>query len=138
MARAKETNDSTGVNKLIQQLEPNFAKLVKSVRAVILSADKEIGEQVKWNAPAFFYPGAMKAFDAKEYKRDIVVMHLRKGIVLLVFPTGATIPDTSGILEGDYTDGRRMITISNATELAAKKSKLQKVIRQWLQLVEKE
>ncbi|MFD2324778.1 hypothetical protein [Mucilaginibacter galii] len=48
-----------------------------------------------------FYQGTMQPFDPKEYKRDMVVMHLhRKAYFLLVFPTGSTINDTSSFLEG--------------------------------------
>ena len=80
----------------------------------------------------------MASFNAKEYKRDIVVFNLRKNdYILLVFPTGATIKDTSGLLEGSYTDGRRMITITGMDDLTAKKDNLQNVLKQWLAQVEK-
>jgi hypothetical protein len=129
---AKDINDPAGVTVVIQQLEPNFATLVDAVRQLILAADPRIGEQIKWNSPSFFYTGEMQPFNPKEYKRDIIVMHLRKGVVLLVFPTGAVIPDTTRLLEGDYADGRRMITFRNRAEVEARKEALQTVIRQWL------
>src|SRR5688572_4441849 len=105
---AKDINDPKAVTTYIQKLEPGLAALIEAIRQLILSTDKEVGEQIKWNSPSFFYQGEMKAFDAKEYKRDIVVVNIRKGHALLVFPTGATVNDPSGILEGNYTDGRRM------------------------------
>ena len=37
-----------------------LAKVVEDLRQIILSADKEIGEEIKWNAPSFFYAGKMK------------------------------------------------------------------------------
>lgn len=58
----------------------------------------------------------MKPFDPKEYKRDIVVMNLHKGKILLVFPTGARINDGTGILEGKYTDGRRVVIITDMND----------------------
>ena len=137
MAKTKDTNDSDGVTALIKQLNPAFAKLVEHVRKIILTTDNEIGEQVKWNSPSFFYTGDMKPFDLKEYKRDMVVMHLRKEVVLLIFPTGATIKNTTGFLEGDYKDGRRMVTIADMADAKKKTKDLQKVIKQWLKLVEK-
>ena len=111
---------------------------MQALREVILDADPLISEQVKWNAPAFYYSGAMAAFDAREYKRDIVVFNLRKDDhILLVFPTGATINDTTGLLEGNYTDGRRLVTITGLEDLEAKSKTLQFVIKKWLALVEK-
>ena len=108
---------------------------VEVLRQLILSTDSSIAEQIKWNSPAFFYTGEMEAFNAKEYKRDLAVFHLRKkDQVLIVFPTGAMIPDTTGILEGDYTDGRRMITIHSAADFEQKKDRLQDVTREWIKI----
>lgn len=137
MSKSKDIHDPESVTAHIKNLDADFAALADAVRQVILGADKEIGEQIKWNAPSFFYTGAMKAFDAKEYKRDIVVFNLRKGVVLLVFPTGAIINDHTGLLEGDYKDGRRMVTFKDLAAVEAGKEDLQQVIRQWLELVEK-
>lgn len=47
-----------------------------------------IGEQIKWNNPCFYFTGEMPAFDPKEYKREIVVMNLFKGRIMLVLPSG--------------------------------------------------
>lgn len=134
---AQDSNDPKSITAYIQKLEPGFAVMIETIRQLILNSSKEIGEQIKWNSPSFFYMGDMKPFDPKEYKRDIVVINTRKNIALLVFPTGAKIKDTTGILEGDYTDGRRMITFKNIADVKAKSKDLQKVIKQWLALVDK-
>lgn len=126
------------VNSYIAKMEVETAQTMQAIREAILETDNEIGEHIKWNSPAFYYTGEMKEFDAKEYKRDLVVYNLRKnGDVMLVFPTGSTINDINGILEGNYTDGRRMVTIKNKADLEAKKQALQTVIKQWLSLIEK-
>ncbi len=134
MAKAKDINDPKSVTEYIQKLDPDFGRLIEAIRQLILSTDKVIGEQIKWNSPSFFYQGEMKPFDPKEYKRDIVVINSRKGVALLVFPTGAIINDDSGILEGQYTDGRRLVTFTSMNDVAAKGKDLQKVIKQWLKL----
>lgn len=134
---AKDINDPESVTAYIQKLEPDFAKLIEAIRQLILSTDKEVGEQIKWNSPSFFYQGEMKPFNPKEYKRDIVVLNIRKGVATLVFPTGAKIKDTSGILEGDYTDGRRLATFKNMDDVKTKGKHLQKVVQQWLKQVDK-
>ena len=137
MAKSKDVNDPQGVSDFIQKMEPPFAELIEAIRQLILDADKEVGEQVKWISPAFFYTGDMKPFDPKEYKRDIVVINARKGVALLVFPTGAVINDTTGLLEGDYKDGRRMITFRTLDEVKQKGKDLQKVIKAWLEMVDR-
>lgn len=136
MAKAKDVNDSAAIDLYIQMLEQPLADLVQSIRQIILSTDPVISEQIKWNAPSFFYQGEMQPFDPKEYKRDIIVLNLRqKDHVLLIFPTGAKVTDSWGILEGDYKDGRRMVTIKSLDELEERKEPLQKVIKALLQLV---
>lgn len=136
MAEVKFIATPEKVTAHIQQLEPVVAEIVQTIRQTILGAHKEIGEHIKWNSPAFFYSGSMKPFDPKEYKRDIVVVNLHKGKILLVFPTGATIPDDTGLLEGSYTDGRRLITLKDLADVKEKEKALQHLIRQWIALVD--
>lgn len=127
---------SEQVTDFIAKLDHPLRAIVEQLRRIILDIDVEIAEQIKWNSPAFYYSGEMAPFDPKEYARDLVVMHLRrKDEILLVFPIGAKIPDTTGILEGTYTDGRRMITLKSAADLEAKREALKLVIKQWLELV---
>lgn len=136
MANSKYINDSKGVNQFIENLGGDFSILVHEIRKTILGADNSIDEYIKWNSPAFFYNGDMKPFDPKEYKRDLIVIHCRKNTALLVFPTGERIQDKWDILEGDYSDGRRMITFKNISEVHTKRNELQSIIKEWLQGIE--
>ncbi len=96
---AKDIHNPAAVSAYIQTLEPGLAAIAQAVREVFLNAHPSIGEQIKWNAPSFFYTGEMPAFDAKTYQRDLAVMHLRRGPVMLVFPNGASLEDPEGMLE---------------------------------------
>ena len=139
MAKTKPATipDSEQVTQHIKNLDPSIATTVEAIRKIILNTDNEIGEQIKWNSPSFYYTGDMKPFDPKEYKRDIVVMNLHKGKILLVFPTGAKIKDTTGLLEGDYADGRRLVRFKDLDDVKAKTKALQTIIKEWLKLVDK-
>jgi hypothetical protein len=136
MTKSKDSHDPASVTSYIRKLDPAFAKLIQSVRKLILDTDPSIGEQIKWNSPSFFYTGEMKPFDPKEYKRDIIVINIRKGHALLVFPTGASVKDKTGLLEGDYKDGRRMVTFRDQADVRSKGKALQQVIRDWLKQVD--
>lgn len=136
MAKAKDINDPFSVTAFISKLEPGLAEIIEAVRKIILSTDKEIGEQIKWNSPAFFYTGAMRPFNPKDYKRDIVVVNIHKGYALLVFPTGAIINDTAALLEGDFKDGRRLAKFTDMNDVKQKGKALQAVIKAWLKLVD--
>jgi len=57
-----------------------------ALRQIILQADPAIGEEIKWNAPTFFYTGALPPSDPKEYKRVLVVSNVfKKDCIRLVF-----------------------------------------------------
>lgn len=134
----KKKATEVSVEDYIDQVKHPLKDVMQALRKIILSTDKIIGEQIKWNSPAFFYSGEMKAFDPKEYKRDILVFNLHKqDRILLIFPSGVTINDNTGILEGDFKDGRRMITFYTLDEVKKKKKDLQAVIKDWLSKVEK-
>ncbi len=137
MAKKTKHGDSDQVTHHIKQLEPTLAKVVETIRRIMLSTDKEIAEQIKWNNPAFYYTGEMKPFDPKEYKRDIIVMNLYKGRIMLVMPGGAKVKDSPGLLEGDYKDGRRLIIFSDMADVKAKEKALQSIIKNWIKLVDK-
>lgn len=137
MAKKNTLTNTEQVTAHIQSLDASVAATVTALRNIILSTDTEIGEQIKWNSPSFYYTGAMKPFDPKEYKRDLVVMNLHRGQIMLVFPTGARITDNTGLLEGSYTDGRRIAKFRDLEDVQARSGALQSVIRDWLRTVEK-
>ena len=127
------------VDAYMQGLKHPLAKVVEALRKIIMSTDREIGEEIKWNASTFFYSGEMKPSNPKEYKRYLVVFNLyRKDCIRLVFPSGALVTDKSGLLEGDYADGRRLALFHNLEEVMSKQTPLQSVIRKWLETLDKE
>jgi len=126
------------VDAYMQKLKHPLAKMVEDLRQIILSTDSEVGEEIKWNAPTFFYTGQMKPFDPKEYKRYIIVSNLyRKDCIRLVFPSGARINDSSGLLQGDYADGRRLALFHSLEEVHSKGKCLQQAIKKWLTTLDK-
>ncbi|SRR6266496_4525121 len=126
------------VDAYMAKLKHPLAEVIEALRQIILSTDREIGEEIKWNAPTFFYAGEMKPSDPKKYKRYLVVFNLyRKDGIRLVFPSGARVKDKSGFLEGDYPDGRRLALFSSMAEVKSKKASLQGVIRRWLEPLDK-
>jgi len=135
MAKIKLT-DTEQVTKHIQNLEPDLAHTVETIRQTILGTDDQVGEYIKWNNPSFYYTGEMKPFDPKEYKRDIAVFNLHRGNLMLVFPSGAKVNDDSELLQGDYKDGRKTIVFKDLDDVKSKQKALQDVIKKWLALVD--
>ena len=138
MAKTNPLSDHDQVTEHIQKLEPTMGKTIEAIRKMILGVDSEISDRIKWNNPSFYYTGEMKPFDPKEYRRDIIVMNLHKGRIMLVFPSGAKVNDKSGLLEGDYKDGRRTCVFADFDDVKSKEKALKQVIKTWLSLVEKQ
>jgi hypothetical protein len=137
MAKITNQDESEQVNAHIRKLEPKVAEVVQMIRKIILSTDKEISERIKWNNPSFYFTGEMKPFDPKEYKREIAVFNLHKNRIMLVFPSGAKVGDTSGLLEGKYEDGRRIVIFKDVDDVRAREKSLRQVVRQWIKLRDK-
>ena len=137
MAKTTKLSDKDQVTEHIKNLDPSLSKIIEYLRKSILKIDKEIGECIKWNNPCFFYTGEMKPFNPKEYKREIMVLNLFKGRIMLVFPSGAKVDDQTGFLTGDYKDGRRLVTFNDLADVKSKEQLLQSAIKKWLTLVEK-
>ena len=126
------------VDAYMKALKHPLKPVLEELRRIILSTDDAIGEEVKWNAPTFFYAGEMAPFDPKEYRRHLIVSNVfKKDRIRLVFPSGARIEDKSGLLTGEYADGRRIASFSSLAEVETKKAALQGAIKKWLRTLDK-
>jgi hypothetical protein len=126
------------VDEFMKGLKHPLSEVVEALRQVILGVDPEIGEEIKWNAPTFFYTGEMKPSNPKEYKRYLVVFNLfRKDCIRLVFWGGAKVNDASGLLEGDYADGRRLAMFYDMDDAKSKAKLLRKVVKRQLSLLDR-
>jgi len=131
-------SESDKVDAFMKSFKHPKKDVLEKLRQVILQSDKEIGEEIKWNAPTFFYAGKMEPSNPKLYKRYLIVSnHFKKDMIRLVFPSGAKVNDKSGLLEGDYADGRRLASFTSLADVKAREKDLQKIIKTWLKLLEK-
>jgi hypothetical protein len=120
-------SDPETVNKFMAELKYPLANVVQYLREYVLSVDKKIGECIFYNAPAFFYIGKMKPFDPKEYKRYIVGCNLfKKDTLRIIFLRGSSANDPTGILEGNYKDGRRIVSLKSISDVKSKEAELKK------------
>ncbi|MGZ6042142.1 MAG: DUF1801 domain-containing protein [Asticcacaulis sp.] len=138
MTELTKQSEPEAVDAYMAALNHPLKDAVAELRRIILLADDAIGEEIKWNAPAFFYTGPMAPFDPKQHKRHVVVFNLfKKDSVRLVFLTGARLADPSGLLEGNYADGRRLALFSSIDEARSKGLNLQTLIKTWLDGLDK-
>lgn len=113
-------NKTDEVNAFMDNLDHPFREEVEMLRESIKSVSPKITEQIKWKAPSFSYNGEYLAtFNlwAKEH-------------VHLVFHNPLVVDIESDLLEGTYTDGRRMAYFKDMKDAKAKKTELKRIIRQ--------
>ena len=147
MAKKKDTatadltskpSEPDAVDAWMAALKHPHHDVLDALRILILSVDKQIGEQIKWNAPTFFYTGPLRPSDPKEFKRIIIVSNVfKKDCIRLVFWQGARCNDTSGLLEGDYADGRRLATFTSVADVNAKEKQMRAVIKTWIKTLDR-
>lgn len=130
-------SDKEQVDQHVAKLDLALRPTIDYLRKVILAVDPQIEERIKWNNPSMFYAGEMKPFDPKEYKREMVVFNLHKGRIMLVFPSGAKVNDTTGLLEGKFSDDRKIAVFADLDDVKAKEKDLQQILKIWLSMVEK-
>lgn len=140
----KQTNLTLGISEpekvdtYLKKLKYPLIEVVKYLREIILSTDKNIGEGIYWNVPTFFYTGKMKLSDPKKYKRYIVGFNFyRQDCLRMIFLHGANVKDSSGLLEGDYKDGRRLVFFKSMDDAKSKEKELKKVIKSLVKLIDK-
>ena len=128
------------VDAFMKTLKHPLADLVKalnqdgrSLRPTQASVKKSSG-----TPPPSFTPGAMKPFNPKEYRRYLVVFNFhRKDCIRLVFWHGDRANDKSGLLVGNYADGRRLALFSSAHDLAKRRKALVSALKSQLKQMAK-
>ncbi len=122
------------VDAYMTQLKHPLKDVAARLREVILSSDPRIGEGVHWNAPTFFFTGEMKPFAPKTYKRYLVGFNFFKQDTLrLIFLRGARVKDTSGLLTGDYQDGRRLALFRSMREVKEREKDLKRLVKKLIE-----
>jgi len=112
------------VEEYLRELSHPLKAEVEAVRSIIKGVDKNINEEVKWNAPSFNYKGEyLVTFNLRNPKHVHLVFH------------NPLIPQVkSALLEGDYKD-RRMAYFVNMRDVNAKRPLLEKALKDLIKLI---
>jgi uncharacterized protein YdeI (YjbR/CyaY-like superfamily) len=130
----KKSNKLTGHQQVVEylnKLEHPLKTEIEEVRSIILSANNDLTEHIKWNAPSFCYNN-----------EDRITFNLRgKDYFQLVFHCGAKVKDhpheeylfedTTGLLNWAAKD-RATAKFYDLTDVKSKEEKLLEVIRKWI------
>ena len=114
------------VDEFLRERNHPLTAEVEAVRSIIMGVNKDINEEVKWNAPSFNFKGEyLVTFNLRDTKRIHLVFH------------NPLIPQVkSKIFEGDYKD-RRMTYFADMQDIRAKKPLLEKALKDLIKLISK-
>ncbi len=110
------------VDAYMRDVDHPFKQEMQAVREIILGASPKILERIKWNAPSFYYKEDLGAF----HPRATEYAHL-----ILLFPDGKGMDDSSGLLEGNHKD-RREAKFYSMDDVLKKKPALEKLVKSWV------
>ena len=111
------------VDEFLENLSHPLKAEVETVRSIIKGVNKDVNEEVKWNAPSFNYKGEyLVTFNLRDTKR-----------IHLVFHNPHIAKVKSELLEGDYVD-RRMVYLADMRDVKKKKPMLEKVLKDLIKL----
>lgn len=114
------------LDEFMNNLDHPFNAEVQVVRDIIKGANQKITEEIKWKAPSFSYNGEyLVTFNLRETNR-----------IHLVFHNPMISKVKSKLLEGDYAD-RRMVYFADMKDVKAKKTALEKALKDLIKLQEK-
>src|SRR5688572_19387425 len=126
MKQKTPVDSSEQVDAFMGKLEHPYKTEVEMVREIIKNVNKDITEQIKWNAPSFSYKGeSLVTFNLWEKKR-----------VHLVFHNPMISRVKSELLEGDYED-RRMAYFADKSDIELKSKALEKALKDLIRLQSK-
>ncbi|SCL57301.1 protein of unknown function (DU1801) [Micromonospora eburnea] len=120
-------NKTDEVDAFMDKLDHPFKAEVELLRESIKAVSPKITEQVKWKAPSFSYQG--------EYLATFNLWSKER--VHLVFHNPLVVDIDSELLEGNYTDGRRMAYFADMKDAKAKKAELKRIIKQLVKSIDK-
>jgi hypothetical protein len=123
-ALAPPPDGSVIVDAYLRDVDHPFKAEMSAVREIILGVSPKISERIKWNAPSFFYKDDLGAFNP----RATEFAHL-----ILLFPDGQGMQDSSGLLEGQHKD-RREVKFHGMDDVKKKKPALERLIKRWVAL----
>lgn len=114
------------VDEFLENLSHPLKAEIEAVRSIIKGVNKDINEEIKWNAPSFNFKGEyLVTFNLREEKR-----------IHLVFHNPQISKVKSKLLEGDYKD-RRMAYFADMKDVKEKKPILEKALKDLIKLQEK-
>ena len=135
MPTAKKNTSNTqqgtdAVNTFMAKLQHPCKDSIQDYRMLILSADPNVKEQIKWNAPSFFIDDHFATFRLHPSYAVQIVLHT--GAKVKAQPKKFIIDDPHNLLKWSTSD-RCTLILKSAEHAQEMKGAVASIIKQWIQ-----
>lgn len=126
----RTNNLNSEVTDFLDELSHPFRKEIEILRNIVLSAENNLTENIKWNGPNYCYDGedriTMKIHPPKQIQ---IIFH--RGVKVLKQPKNKLINDDSNLLAWKTND-RAVATFKNMADITSNKSAFTKIVSEWV------
>lgn len=127
----KQSNKNSEVTEFLNELDHPFRKEIEELRDCILSSNKDLSENIKWNAPNYCFEGEDRITMRIQPMTTKVQLIFHRGAKKQEQPKDKLINNKSKILVWKEKD-RAIITFKNSQEIEDGKEELEKIINEWI------
>ncbi len=113
------------------RLEHPLKAEIEAVRAIVLRADHQIQESIKWNAPSFFISEHFATFKLHPTATVQVVLHTGAKRKPIVTAMNMNIDDPAGFLSWPAVD-RCVATFDDLQDVTSKETAFVAILRAWI------
>lgn len=127
----KQSNKSSEVTEFLDELNHPFRKEIEELRDCILALNKNLSENVKWNAPNYCFENEDRMTMRIQPMTTKVQLVFHRGAKKQEQPKDKLIKNKSKMLVWKEND-RAIITFKNSQEIEDGKDELKKIITEWI------
>lgn len=117
------------VDELMKTLIHPLKKDIDAVRKIVLSADRRIGEGVKWNAPSFHAGEYFATVNLRS--TDAVQLILHRGAKVRKTTARLAIDDPANLLKWLDKD-RCLVTLGSSAAIRKNRAAFTRIVQQWI------
>ena len=119
------------VMHFLRDLEHPLKSEIELLREIILGANNQLKEHIKWNAPSYCYNEEDCITFNFPPKKDCILLVFHQGSKVKDLPPANLIQDKSGLLEWKSTN-RAIIRFFTEKDIRDHKEQLEKIIQHWI------
>jgi hypothetical protein len=121
---------SSEVSEFMEHLSHPYKREVETLRAMILAADKNISEQIKWNAPSFCINNDDRITFRLQPPRNIQLI-FHRGAKVRKDAASFAFNDVSGLVKW-ITSDRGTVTFKDMNEISLRSKDFTALVKLWM------